>query len=102
MKPSIKYALALKALREERGLTALELSMQAGVSSYKVSRIETGKLGLDFITAYKLSQPLGVTLNTWALAADALPCAVLEQELALIQARAGVKKLRERVRQLRS
>lgn len=102
MTESIKYALALKALREARGLGARELSVLAGLPDYTVSRIETGKLGLDFITAYKLTQPLGVTLDTLASTANALPAELVAQELALVEARNGVHKLRQKTKQLRS
>lgn len=65
-----EIALAIKVLRERKGLTAKELSEQAGLPSYAVSRIDGGKLRLDFLTAARLAPFLGVTLAEMARTAQ--------------------------------
>lgn len=101
MTENIKFCLALRVLREARGWTAGELSQRAGMANYTVSRLETGKLSLDFATAVVLAGQLGVSLDSLAAAAATLPAALLEQETQLAQARKGMKALRKETRTLR-
>jgi transcriptional regulator with XRE-family HTH domain len=98
MTETIKFGLALKALREARGWSACDLSTRAGLADYTVSRIETGKLKLDFSTAIALTEQLGVTLDLFASTAATLPSPLIEQEMQIVQARAEVKKLRRKTR----
>lgn len=97
----IKWGLALKVLRESRSLSALELSEKAGLPSYTVSRIETGKLNLDFITAIILARQLDVSLDLIASTANNLPPELLEQEIKLIETRKEIKELRTKTKNLR-
>lgn len=101
MTENIKFGLALKALREARGWSACDLSKRAGLADYTVSRIETGKLNLDFSTAVMLAGQLGVTLDSLASSAAKLPSALIEQEAQLARAREDIKELRRKTRVLR-
>ena len=55
--------LALRAIRESKGLSAKDLSIASDFQEYFVSRIETGKMRLFFSDASRLVKVLGVTLN---------------------------------------
>ena len=101
MTENIKYGIALKTLREARGLSARELSECAGLPDYVVSRVETGKLNLDFSTAVALTGQLGVSLDLLASTAATLPSTLLEHEAQLAQARKETKELRRKSRALR-
>lgn len=94
MTETIKFALAIKILRESRGLSASELSIRAGLAPYIVSRLERGKLNLDFLTAMSLAKELDISLELLAETAKNLPPELLEQETKLIQAREEIKKLK--------
>ena len=97
---NIKFGLALKALREARGWSACDLSTRAGLANYTVSRIETGKVNLDFSTAIVLTEQLGVTLDSLASTAATLPPELLEQEMQLARAREDMKTIRQKTRAL--
>ena len=67
--------MALQLLRERSNLSASELSANAGLPSDAVSRIESGEVGLDYLTAARLTQVLGVSLAQIALTAHGLDAA---------------------------
>jgi len=89
----LRIRLALKQIRRSRNLTAKDLSERAGVAGYLVSRIESGKTQLDFLTAIKLTGALQVSLEEFASVARSLPDDVLSKA-------AEVSKLREKANRL--
>ncbi|MEV5571276.1 helix-turn-helix transcriptional regulator [Spirillospora sp. NPDC052269] len=84
-----RLASTLRDLREERELTLAEIARSLGWSESKVSRIETGRIGIRtddldrLLDAYKVQDELRSALQTlrrqashrgwWASYADALP-----------------------------
>lgn len=66
-----------------------------------MSRIETGKLGLDFATAVILTKQLDISLDLLASTANNLPAELLEQERKLIQARKDIKDLQNKTQEIR-
>lgn len=95
MTEDIIYALAIRTLREARGLSASKLSRLAGLPDYTVSRIETGKLSLDFATAVALANELNISLNTIVSTAIALPPELIEKERQVASAKSELKTLRK-------
>lgn len=90
----LTLGLAIKALRENKKLSAKELSLSAGLPEYVVSRIENGKLRLDFATAYALSSAMGVTMDELANVARSLaPSRIIEKTEELKEVRAQLKAL---------
>lgn len=53
----------LKLKRELKNMSAEELAYKAGVSFNTIKRIESGKGGMNFKTALKLAQVLGVDVG---------------------------------------
>jgi transcriptional regulator with XRE-family HTH domain len=87
--------LAIRALRDSRKLSAKELSINAGLPDYIVSRIENGKARLDFTTALKITSALGVTMDELAIVAKNLTSTgVIEKKEELNEIRAKLKALR--------
>ena len=60
---SLSIGLAIKAIREAKKMTGKELGELVDVKHYDISRIETGKVRLDFTTATKIAAALHVTLD---------------------------------------
>jgi excisionase family DNA binding protein len=56
----VRAGQRLRALREQAGLTQLQLSAQAGISHEALSNLELGKLVASAPTVRQLSQALGV------------------------------------------
>lgn len=98
---TIEYSLALKSLREKQAMSAIELSKRADLPDYTVSRIENGRLNLDFATAAALMHALGVSLDSFEETASSLPSALITHELHLQQARQAVTALNQKARYLR-
>jgi len=61
--------MGLQVLREHGLFTAQELAIKAGLPSDEVSRIEAGEVSLDYLTAARLTQVLGVNLADIAVVA---------------------------------
>lgn len=85
--------LAVKALREAKGFSAKELSIKAGLPEYAVSRIENGKVRLDFATAFELSSAMDVTMDELANVAKKFAPAIIERTEELKEVRAQLKAL---------
>ena len=68
----------IKKLREEKGITQLQLAEELGVTDKAVSKWETGKGFPDITLIESLSQSLGVSvmelLSGEAVKSRALPC----------------------------
>ncbi|MFC5512836.1 helix-turn-helix domain-containing protein [Massilia jejuensis] len=82
-----QICMGLQVLRERRHFTAQDLSIQAGLPSGEVSRIEAGEVGLDYLTAARLTQVLGVNLADIAVAAYRLDSAMVEDRYREMAAR---------------
>lgn len=89
----LRIRLALKHLRNQHNLTAKELSTRAGLPVYLVSRLESGKTQLDFLTAMKLAAAMCVSLDDIARVGLALPADELAKG-------AEIAKLRRRLKEL--
>jgi transcriptional regulator with XRE-family HTH domain len=63
---------AIRILRESKNITAQALSLTIGESAYYISRVETGKLKLDFIRAAKIAPVLGIKMQDIAIMAKSL------------------------------
>ena len=64
--------------------------MHAGLPPDEVSRIEAGEIGLDYLTAARLTQVLRVGLAEIAIAAHALDPATVKERYELVLARSRV------------
>lgn len=98
---NIEYSLALRSLREQQGMSAVELSKRAALPDYTVSRLENGRLNLDFATAAALMRTLGVSLDYFEATASTLPPAIIAHEQHLQHARQAVNALNQKARYLR-
>lgn len=67
-----QICLGLQALRERRRFSEQDLAIKAGLPPDEVKRIEAGETGLDYLTAARLTQVLGVGLADIAVAAYGL------------------------------
>ncbi len=91
----IAIGLAVQQLRNNKDLSAKDLSLLSGLPSYTVSRIETGKLKLDFITAMQLSTVLKVSLDEIArLAANFMTPELSAKKQQLNEVRKQIKSLK--------
>ena len=59
----MNYGIRIKKLREQAGITQVQLSEMSGISQEHISRLENDKFTFNVKTADKLAQALGVTLN---------------------------------------
>ena len=72
MLSNFQIALALQILRERNGISAEDLNSCAGLAPGEVGRIEGGEIGLDYLTAARLTNVLHVALAEIATTAYAL------------------------------
>ena len=78
MTSNLQIAMALRVLRERSKLSPYDLSVSAGLPPDEVSRIESGELSLDYLTAARLTQVLRIGLAEIAVAAYALDAALVK------------------------
>lgn len=57
------FGKRLKSIRQKKGLTQLDLELEAGISRTEISRIENGLKNIEFYTIVKLAEALDVTLR---------------------------------------
>ena len=57
------FGARLKELREEKGLTQLDLEIQSGINRTEISRIENGQKNIEFLTVVKLAVALDIDLK---------------------------------------
>ncbi|QNA88872.1 helix-turn-helix transcriptional regulator [Massilia sp. Dwa41.01b] len=69
---NFQISLGLQVLRERSKMSPQDLAITAGLPPDEVSRIEAGEIGLDYLTAARLTQVLRVGLAEIATAAHAL------------------------------
>jgi transcriptional regulator with XRE-family HTH domain len=55
----------LHELREEKGLSQLDLELQCGINRTEISRIENGLKNIEFMTIVKLAVALDIELATF-------------------------------------
>ena len=60
------FCAFLKKLREDKGLTQIELAERLKVPQSFVSKYETGERRLDFIETAKVCSALGLTIEKFA------------------------------------
>jgi transcriptional regulator with XRE-family HTH domain len=72
MTPNLHISMALQVLRERGKLSPDELSVSAGLPPGAVSRIESGEMSLDYLTATRLTQVLRINLAEIAVTAHGL------------------------------
>jgi transcriptional regulator with XRE-family HTH domain len=61
--PALRLGPALRAVREQRGLSQTDMARLAGVSPSAVSQAEQGRRGLSLETLVLLSERLGMTID---------------------------------------
>jgi transcriptional regulator with XRE-family HTH domain len=59
----VKLGSNLKALREKRNLTQLDIEVKTGIYTSDLSKIENGQTNLSFTKLVKLAAALKVQLN---------------------------------------
>jgi len=70
---------ALRALREQRGLTIASLARQVGISAAAISQIESGAVQPSVMTLRKLAAALGVPVFRFFLPADTAAASVVRR-----------------------
>ena len=70
---------ALRALREQRGLTIASLARQVGISAAAISQIESGSVQPSVMTLRKLAAALGVPVFRFFLPADTAAASVVRR-----------------------
>lgn len=53
----------LRQLREERGLSQLDLEIQSGINRTEISRIENGQKNIEFMTIVRIAASLNVEVK---------------------------------------
>lgn len=64
-----QISLAVEMLRERSGLSQNELVSRAGLPPDQIKQIEAGELSLDYLTATRVAQVLGISLAEIAITA---------------------------------
>lgn len=59
--PSAYFGVALRALREEAGLTQEQLARSSGVSASAIARYETGRYAPQYDQLFALARGLGIS-----------------------------------------
>lgn len=57
------FGKRLKAIRQNKGLTQLDLELESGISRTEISRIENGLKNIEFYTIVKLAVALDVSIS---------------------------------------
>jgi len=58
-----KFGKRLRALREGKKLSQLDLELRSGINRTEISRIENGQKNIEFFTIVKLATALDTTLS---------------------------------------
>jgi transcriptional regulator with XRE-family HTH domain len=82
-----QICMGVQVLRERCRLSAQDLAVKAGLPSNEVSRIEAGEIRLDYLTAARLTQVLGVNLADIAVVANRLAPALVKDRYEEMTAR---------------
>lgn len=99
---NLSIGLAIRKLREEKGVTARELGENSGFKDYELSKIERGLQRLDLAGALRVTEALGVTLNEFADIVRRIEPQTAAHKEALEHAAKARKRLRELVKSLES
>ena len=57
------FGKRLKSIRQNKGMTQLDLELESGISRTEISRIENGLKNIEFYTIVKLATSLEINLN---------------------------------------
>ena len=87
---NFQISLALQVLRERSRYSPQALAVSAGLPPDQVSRIEAGEIGLDYLTAARLTQVLQIGLADIAVAAHALDPAMVKHRYEQASARSRI------------
>ena len=90
---NFQISLGLQVLRERCAFSPQDLSLNAGLPPDEVSRIEAGEIGLDYLTAARLTQVLRVGLAEIAIAAHTLDPALVSERYQQMVARSRASTL---------
>jgi transcriptional regulator with XRE-family HTH domain len=77
--PPVDPGSALRALREQRGLTIASLARQVGLSAAAISQIESGTVQPSVMTLRKLAAALAVPVFRFFLPADTAAASVVRR-----------------------
>ena len=99
---SLSIGLAIKAIREAKKMTGKELGQLVGVEHYDISRIETGKVRLDFRMATKIAAALHVTLDMIHQQSLKLEVHLASKNTSLAEVTEAKKQLKEVLKDLSS
>ncbi len=58
-----RFGKQLRALREDKKLSQLDLELRSGINRTEISRIENGQKNIEFFTIVKLAAALDTTLS---------------------------------------
>lgn len=61
-KPEVDFSIVIHQIREEKGLTQVELAELSGVNQANISRIENGERLPNIYTLQKIANSLGMQL----------------------------------------
>lgn len=56
------FGKRLKAIRQNKGLTQLDLELESGISRTEISRIENGLKNIEFYTIVRLAESLDIKI----------------------------------------
>lgn len=62
IKPEVDFAIVIHRVREEKGLTQMELAKLCGVNQANISRIENGERLPNIYTIQRIANSLGMQL----------------------------------------
>ena len=57
------FGEVVKSIRKDKGLTQLDVALEMGIERSEISKIENGKLNIEFRTIVKLAIALKVELS---------------------------------------
>ena len=57
------FGQRLRTLREEKGMSQLDLEIHSGINRTEISRIENGLKNIEFYTIVKLAEALEIELS---------------------------------------
>jgi transcriptional regulator with XRE-family HTH domain len=58
-----KLGQRIKNIREEKGITQVELGIEIEMEKSNVSRLESGRISPTFITLYRVAKALDISLS---------------------------------------
>jgi transcriptional regulator with XRE-family HTH domain len=99
---SLSIGLAIRTLRKRKGVTGKELGDHVGLKHYDISRIENGKVRLDFMSATKIASALGVSLDQIREQSEKLDRKLASRNITLSEIDDAKAQLNEVLKELKS